>query len=91
VLPQRQSGPPDDLLDHGRKALIDLTLVDLRIALPDPALPGDPLPVTLGWSVHLTPPCGQIRLSIGKEANIRWEESVHDLWEKVRQCHPALV
>jgi hypothetical protein len=35
-----QSGPPDNLLDDGGEARIDLALVNLRIAIPDPVLPG---------------------------------------------------
>jgi hypothetical protein len=40
VLSWGQSGPSDNLLDYGGEARIDLALVDLRIAIPDPALPG---------------------------------------------------
>ncbi len=35
-----QSGPPDNLLDYGGEARVDLALVDLWLAIPDPALPG---------------------------------------------------
>jgi hypothetical protein len=40
VLSWGQSGPPDNLLYYGCEARIDLALVDLRIAIPDRALPG---------------------------------------------------
>jgi len=39
---------PEDLLDHGREALIDLPLVEVGIAVPDPPLPGNARTVFIG-------------------------------------------
>jgi hypothetical protein len=44
-----EGSAPDDLLDYRHKALIDLTLVDRRIAVPDPTLPNHPFTITIGW------------------------------------------
>jgi hypothetical protein len=61
VLAWRQSSAPDDLLDHGDEALISLTLIELWIAIPYPALPRYSFTIAIGWWAHATSPCYQGR------------------------------
>jgi hypothetical protein len=48
LLPRVQRRTRDDLLDHGREAVIDLPLVEVRIAVLDPPLPGNARTVFIG-------------------------------------------
>jgi hypothetical protein len=48
MLAWHQRRTPEDLLDHGHEALIDLTLVDGQIAVPEPTLPGDAGTIPIG-------------------------------------------